>query len=76
MTKPIEERLEDGVAIRMWMRSMQIDEEPECQDLRQRIHEFTKHGQPASGSFHVAKLNRKVVYMLSTKQDSKIALHK
>jgi len=74
MTKSQQERLEECVAIRMWMRNMQIDDEDECTDLKTKMSEFARLGHPASGSFRVHKINRRVVYMLSTKVDSKIGL--
>lgn len=74
MSKSQHARLEECVAIRMWMRSMQIDEEDECADLKTKISDFARLGHPASGSFRVNKINRRVVYMLSNKVDSKIGL--
>lgn len=73
--KPIQERLEECVAMRMWMRATQIDEAPECRRLKELMNEFVQDGIPASGSFAVAKIGRRVYYMLSTKTDSKIGLN-
>lgn len=70
--KPIQERLEECVAMRMWMRSVQIDEEPECMQLKDILARFAKHGEPASGSVHVNKLNKRIAYMLSNRAESKI----
>ena len=74
--KPIQERLEECVAMRMWMRSVQIDHEPECKDLHDRISRFAKSGEPSSGSLFVPKINRRVVYMLSNRADSNIGFFK
>lgn len=70
--KPIQERLEECVAMRMWMRSFQIDEEPECVHLKDLMARFAKHGESASGSIHVNKLNKRIAYMLSNRAESKI----
>jgi hypothetical protein len=72
MTKPVQERLEECVAMRMWLRSVQIDEEPEIQHLRDLMHRFAKHGETASGSVHVNKIQKRVAYMLSMRAESKI----
>lgn len=74
--KPIQERLEECVAMRMWMRSVQIDNEPECKDLQEKMARFTKSGEPSSGSVFVNKINRRVVYMLSNKAESNIGFFK
>jgi len=74
--KPIQERLEECVAMRMWLRSVQIDEEPECQQLKAMMHRFAKHGETASGSIHVNKIQKRVAYMLSTRTESKIGFLK
>lgn len=76
MTKSTQERLEECVAMRLWLRSMQIDEEPEMRDLRTKMLDFIHNEIPSSGSCHVNKINRKVMYMLSTKCDCKIGLVK
>lgn len=72
--KSIQERLEECVAMRLWLRSQQIDEEPECKDLKAKMLEFVRDAQACSGSFKVNKINKKVAYMLSNRVDSKIAL--
>lgn len=74
--KPQSERLEECVAMRMWMRSVQIDDDPACRDLKARMAEFAKSGQTSSGAVYVPKIDRRVVYMLSNRQDSKIALQR
>jgi hypothetical protein len=76
MTKPIQERLEECVAMRMWLRSVQIDDEPEIQHLRDLMHRFTKYGESASGSLHVNKIQKRVAYMLSMRVESKIGFLK
>jgi len=76
MTKDTQERLEECVAMRLWLRTMQIDEEPETRDLRSKMLDFVHDGIPSSGSFHVNKINKKVFYMLSTKTDCKIGISK
>lgn len=76
MSNEIQERLEECVAMRLWMRSLQIDEEPETRDLKEKMIEFIRDATPASGSFHVNKINKRVAYMLSTRAESKIGLVK
>lgn len=74
--KPIEERLEECVAMRMWLRSVQIDEEPEIQHLRDLMNRFTKYAETASGTIHVNKIQKRVAYMLSMRAESKIGFLK
>lgn len=74
--KTIQDRLEECIAMRLWLKNLQIDDEPECGSLRKTMIEFVQNGQPASGSFQVNKLNRKVYFKLTTRPvDSQISLN-
>ncbi|MGA1563835.1 MAG: hypothetical protein ACO35C_04360 [Pontimonas sp.] len=60
--------------MRLWLRSLQVDDEPECRDLKAKMTEFVRDGHTASGSFTIEKIQKKVAYMLSTRVDSKIGI--
>jgi len=73
--KSLQERLEECIAMRLWLQNLQIDEEPECHAFRKTMTEFVQHGQASDGSFYVRKIGRKVHFRFTTRPvDSKISL--
>lgn len=67
-------RLEECVAMRIWLRTLQIDDEPDVDIFKKKMLDFVKTGTPSSGTFFVEKIGKKVAYMLSNRTESRIGL--